>query len=117
MPKHTVPAMRHIAAELRAKADEAENEMKDLRASADRIDAMADAEEAAQQAAATPPVSMTVPCWNCSQPVVHDGLSWRHVPGSDETRCQVPGVSENDSALPPNPTVTVTSVDTPEVAQ
>lgn len=104
--EYTVPALREQATNLRRRAEDiiagAQVEADKLWQAAADLDAIADERggrppETAQKAAA---------CWNCSQPIVHDGLSWRHAPGADELRCQVPGPNEYEAAVPADETAT-----------
>lgn len=83
MSKHTVPAMRHLVAEVRARADQimrdAEAEAAELRAAADEIEADANAKEGRQQPAAPAPEETSAPCRACGQQLVRDELGWRHL--------------------------------------
>lgn len=123
--EYTVPALREAVEKLRSDAtallndanieatkhvQAAERKAAKMRASADRIAAVADSEELAQRQAARQ--EQPVPCQSCGGPLVRDELGWRHMEHADANGC--PGPS---SPVPAPPTAPFETVPEGEVAQ
>ena len=75
--RHTVPALREMAGNVRDKADEVAAEAAELRRAADEIDAIAAQLQAARTAAGMRAAAERT-CTTCGQPMFDDGLGWRH---------------------------------------
>ena len=74
--RHTVPALREMAGNVRQKAEDVEAEAAELRRSADEIDAIA--AQLATRQSAVPQAQAERPCATCGRPEFDDGLGWRH---------------------------------------
>jgi hypothetical protein len=114
--KHTVPAMRELAKNVRAKAGqilrEAETEAAELCAAADEIDADANAKEARQHQQFAGGQEPPVPCQSCGGALSRDELGWRHLDHAAANSCPGP-----NSPVPAAPTAPFDTVPEGEVAQ
>ena len=75
--RHTVPALREMAGNVRAKAKDVEAEAADLHRAADEIDAIAAQLQATRQPAGTRAPGVRA-CATCGRAEFDDGLGWQH---------------------------------------